>query len=1461
MTSNSTGIFRKIAMAALFCAAAVFPQAAKANWSLDMVSGSIVNGEFMAGNYIDGVSTKAAVQLYLTTDDNNMRGINFLIEKPANLSWDSIVWEDGALLNDAGKQPSTFTAAQLNIKIDAGVGKEAMAANTAKTFVGTVYYNVDTVDEANLGTSFVRINTAQSLTGGNYANKVAVSGPTAVSLVKGFNFKTVGSYEMDEDADPLAIAATDDQFECTTWDGRQLSPSAEVMFSAAEMQNGSEEAGSVAIKNGKIVFTPAEDFNGEAVISFTAKSTKAGVDATADGEVTIAIDPVDDPPVFDVTTCDIITFEGGAFKDGTSMTLNLLESTEVDGDKMDSAATLVLSADGYAPITLNLALVDEGQGSFSIDFANATDVVSYEAVKHPAATLAYKGVLTLTEITKDGPKPVVIDKDIVATINDTDRSVEITSFNVLDKGQVLSKLEVKADSELTYDILAVDPDEEDVVTTSVKFTVDEQEQAKQPELVKGTSFWAMAVVNSFEEEKEEGKFITVVNSVPAITAASPSQIFIQKGVATSGTSTITATDADNDDLTFIVVSNDTSKGTASFEGNVLTYTVKDAEASEVADTIVVKVNDGEADSATIEVTVLYCENPVPEITSIVFSTDDIPEVDEAGLPVKFTAEVIATDKAAGNIPAAVGDLTVETEAGLTAEVIATEGDATRKTYTVEFTTAGYGTVEHPDAANEIGILFKVIDDESKSYGTAVDSVVVVDKDCLPSAPTVVNRFPEFAFHGDSLIAEGAGAIDEDGDTVSYTYAWACSIDGGASYIDLNETGNTLSGDNVIKKGYMVKVTAVATTEPYGDGNIVVSEGSSEGIWTIGNTAPYFTKLGDQEAEDAEDDLEFTWVMDEDSDEVSINALALDVDAEDGVDSLTYAVSELDEEIGTLAIDAATGAITFKPAADFSTAALQELPSFEVTVTDESAAGATNTAKVYLQINEVNDKPVILAEDEYVQPDDLGADMSVDFDVVMGPASEEGQELTAAALVSIDDPDQILEADSVSVEIPAYSAQCVTLNYTVKEDAAFGKSAKVTFTVTDNGTPAMTSDAATVTIFVGATPWYPIISFDCADPEGHADGHTFHLEASDGSVYDLTVKGERTELHPGDYAAAGHPGYVDGVTVNATVFVWTMDEGTTDILCAEKEIVVTEYGLPYEPGLADGSEEDELVADENGWFTLPAITAPMAKSYTIAVKDNEGKVVKEIGPVDFEADADGMILPNIEGLALQLTEEGNYVVSIQGFNPNGEGEQADVVKVEVPQSSEKELKWSAGDFLPANGSVLTNGAVKFSWPVAAAADSYTVKIFDAYGYVVAEKSNISATNATFDLTISEVPETYSWTVTAVAGSKKLASDALNFTLAKTTSTVIVTKVTEGRGDTIVIAYEGILEEGMEVAYDYQYFSIEEMAWHNGFQAVGEVTADGINVTIDGVDTAAGDYVVLRLSQNGQQVGDWIAYQIQ
>ncbi|ELE6571408.1 tandem-95 repeat protein [Vibrio parahaemolyticus] len=152
------------------------------------------------------------------------------------------------------------------------------------------------------------------------------------------------------------------------------------------------EQGSVDIVDGKLVFTPAENFNGEATITYIVTDG----DLTDEAKVTVTVTPVNDSPVaVDDTT---------SIQEDTAVTIDVLTNdTDVDGDKLsiESASvpkeqgtvevvdgklvfTPVENFNGHAEITYTVTdgqLTDEAKVTVTVNPVNDAPTIKVEAVE------------------------------------------------------------------------------------------------------------------------------------------------------------------------------------------------------------------------------------------------------------------------------------------------------------------------------------------------------------------------------------------------------------------------------------------------------------------------------------------------------------------------------------------------------------------------------------------------------------------------------------------------------------------------------------------------------------------------------------------------------------------------------------------------------------------------------------------------------------------------------------------------------------------------------------------------------------------------------------------------------------------------------------------------------------------------------------------------------------------------
>ncbi|MDL1998818.1 tandem-95 repeat protein, partial [Vibrio parahaemolyticus] len=177
------------------------------------------------------------------------------------------------------------------------------------------------------------------------------------------------------------------------------------------------EQGSVDIVDGKLVFTPAENFNGEATITYIVTDG----DLTDEAKVTVTVTPVNDSPV---AVDDTVSTQ-----EDTVVTIDVLPNdSDVDGDKlsMESASvpkeqgtvevvdgklvfTPAENFNGDAEITYTVTdgeLTDEAKVTVTVNPVNDVPTIKVEAVESitEAAVSIDTVVATLTVRDTDTPE-------------------------------------------------------------------------------------------------------------------------------------------------------------------------------------------------------------------------------------------------------------------------------------------------------------------------------------------------------------------------------------------------------------------------------------------------------------------------------------------------------------------------------------------------------------------------------------------------------------------------------------------------------------------------------------------------------------------------------------------------------------------------------------------------------------------------------------------------------------------------------------------------------------------------------------------------------------------------------------------------------------------------------------------------------------------------------------------------
>ncbi|MFW1471949.1 tandem-95 repeat protein [Vibrio parahaemolyticus] len=155
-----------------------------------------------------------------------------------------------------------------------------------------------------------------------------------------------------------------------------------------------KEQGTVEVVNGKLVFTPAENFNGDAEITYTVTDGQL----TDEAKVTVTVNPVNDAPTIKVDAVESIT-EDGVNTDTVVATLTVRD-TDTPEDQL--TVSLENNSNGYFVLVGNdVKLTQAGVDAVNNDELNLKD-------------------LTISASVSDGVNPTASDSDslVVNRVND-----------------------------------------------------------------------------------------------------------------------------------------------------------------------------------------------------------------------------------------------------------------------------------------------------------------------------------------------------------------------------------------------------------------------------------------------------------------------------------------------------------------------------------------------------------------------------------------------------------------------------------------------------------------------------------------------------------------------------------------------------------------------------------------------------------------------------------------------------------------------------------------------------------------------------------------------------------------------------------------------------------------------------------------------------------------------------------
>ncbi|HGY9591555.1 TPA: Ig-like domain-containing protein, partial [Vibrio harveyi] len=606
------------------------------------------------------------------------------------------------------------------------------------------------------------------------------------------------------------------------------------------------EQGTVTIVDGKLVFTPAENFNGDATISYTISDGQLTDDAT----VAVTVNPVNDAPV---AVNDTV-----ATDEDTAVTIDVLAN---DSDPENDQ------------LTITNASVPAEQGTVTI--------VDGKLVFTPAEN--FNGDATISYTISDGQ--LTDDATVAVTVNPVnDAPVAVNDVVSTDE-----------DTAVTIDVLANDSDPENDTLTITAASVPAEQGTVA--IVDGKLVFTPA--ENFNGDAtisytiSDGQLTDDATVAVTVNPVNDAPVAVDDTVTTDEDTAVTIdvlandSDPENDQLTITNASVPAEQGTVAIVDGKLVFTP--AENFNGDATISYTISDGQlTDDATVAVTV----NPVNDAPVAV---DDTVTTDE---DTAVTIDVLANDSDPENDSLTITNASVPAEQGtvtiVDGKLVFTPAENFNGDATISYTISDGQLTD--DAT--VAVTVNPVNDAP----VAVDDTVATDEDTAVTIDVLANDSdPE----NDTLTITAASVPAEQG-TVAI-------VDGKLVFTPAENFNGDATISYTISDGQLTDDATVAVTvNPVNDAPVAVND---------------------------------TVATDEDT-TVTIDVLANDSDPEN--DQLTITNASVPAEQGTVAI--VDGKLVFTPAENFNGDA-----TISYTISDGQL---TNDATVAVTVNPVNDAPTI-----------------------------------------------------------------------------------------------------------------------------------------------------------------------------------------------------------------------------------------------------------------------------------------------------------------------------------------------------------------------------------------------------------------------------------------------------------------------------------------------------------------------
>ncbi len=655
-----------------------------------------------------------------------------------------------------------------------------------------------------------------------------------------------------------------------------------------------KEQGTVEVVDGKLVFTPAENFNGDAEITYTVTDGEL----TDEAKVTVTVNPVNDMPTIKVDAVESIT------EDAVSTDTVLATLTVRDTDTPEDQLTVSLenNSNGYFVLVGNeVKLTQAGVDAVNNDELNLKD-------------------LTISASVSDGVNPTVSDSDslIVNRVNDAPTikvdAVESITEDAVSTDTVVATLTVR-DTDTPEDQLTVSLENNSngyfvLVGNEVKLTQAGVDAVNNDELNLKDLTISASVSDGVNPTANDSDSL-IVNRVNDAPVAKDDIATTQEDTAVTIDVLPNDSDVDGDKLSIQSASVPEAQGKVEIVDGKLVFTP--AENFHGDAEITYTVTDGElTDEAKVTVTV----NPVNDMPTI--KVDAVESI---------TEDAVSTDTVLATLTVRDTDtpedqLTVSLENNSNGYFVLVGNE-------VKLTQAGVDAVNN----DELNLKDLTI---SASVSDGVNPTVS-DSDSL-----IVNRVND----APTIKVDAVESITEDAVSTDTVVATLTVRDTDTPEDQLTVSLENNSNGYFVLVGNEVKLTQAGVDAVNNDElnlkDLTISASVSDGVNPTANDSDSLIVNRVNDAPVAKDDIATT----QEDTAVTIDVLPNDSDV-DG-DKLSIQSASVPEAQGKVEI--VDGKLVFTPAENFHGDA-------EITYTLTDGA-LTDQATVNVTVNAVNDTPVV-----------------------------------------------------------------------------------------------------------------------------------------------------------------------------------------------------------------------------------------------------------------------------------------------------------------------------------------------------------------------------------------------------------------------------------------------------------------------------------------------------------------------